>query len=72
MLTVQNVANIMKLVNQSVPRTVQEVWARAIERSKKESAAMTEAEKDAMMTRNVQQMRISRGLDKKARPKLAI
>jgi hypothetical protein len=54
------------------PQTVQEVWARAIARSDAKAALMTEAEKEAVMDRNVRQMRISRGLDKKRRPKLEV
>jgi len=50
--------------------TVQQVWDKAITRSKAKAASMTEAQKAEQIARNVKTMRMSRGLDKKARPKL--
>jgi hypothetical protein len=72
-LAVEGLARIVRAMkDETPPQTVQEVWARAIARSDARAALMTDAEKEAIMDRNVRQMRISRGLDKKPRPKLEV
>jgi hypothetical protein len=71
-LAVEGLPRIVSAMKDAPPQTVQEVWARAIARSDAKAALMTEAEKEAVMDRNVRQMRISRGLDKKRRPKLEV